>query len=36
MDIKKAIVDGVVMEVVTQEEFTRRKGFNDPELLRNT
>ena len=36
MDIKKAIVDGVVMEVVTQEEFTRRKRFNDPELLRNT
>lgn len=36
MDIKKAIVDGVAMEVVSQEEFTRRKGFNDPEILRNT
>jgi hypothetical protein len=24
------------MEVVSQEEFTRRKGFNDPEILRNT
>ena len=36
MDIKKAIVDGVAMEVVSQEEFTRRKRFNDPELLRNT
>jgi hypothetical protein len=36
MDIKKAIVDGVAMEVVSQEEFTRRKGFNDPEILKNT
>ena len=36
MDIKKAIVDGVAMEVVSQEEFTRRKGFNDSEILKNT
>lgn len=36
MDIKKAIVDGVAMEVVSQEEFTRRKGFNDAEILKNT
>ena len=36
MDIKKAIVDGVSMEVVTQEEYTRRKSFEDAEILKNT
>jgi hypothetical protein len=36
MEIKKAIVDGVAMEVVTQEEYARRKTFGDAELLKNT
>ena len=36
MDIKQAIVDGVSMEVVTQEEYTRRKSFDDADILKNT